>query len=143
MNLKLIGFAFVITGLVKSQTETTVRSKFAVTSVKPNKTNCCVSGGVGNGGSVNRDVTVKMLIATAYQVQEFQISGGPGWIASDRFDVDGKTEDTKADFGQLQQMLQSLLEDRFQLKLHRETKECPVSALVIAKGAPCGLALAV
>lgn len=75
-----------------------------------------------------------MLIATAYRVQEFQISGGPGWIDSDRFDVEDKAEDRKANYDQLRLMLQSLLEDRFRLKLHRETKEAPVYALVVAKG---------
>jgi len=37
-----------------------------------------------------------MLIATAYRVQEFQISGGPGWAASERLDVEGKAEDSQA-----------------------------------------------
>jgi uncharacterized protein (TIGR03435 family) len=114
----------------------TPRPEFVVASIKPNTTGCCVSGGVGDGGSSNRDVTLKMLIGTAYRVQEFQISGGPGWIGSDRFDVVGKAEDPKADFDQLRLMLQSLLKDRFKLKFHRETKEVPVYALVVGKGGP-------
>jgi uncharacterized protein (TIGR03435 family) len=77
-----------------------------------------------------------MLIGTAYLVQEFQISGGPGWIGSDRFDVEGKAEDPNADYGQLRLMLQSLLEDRFQLQLHREVRESPIYALVVGKGGP-------
>ena len=126
INRNLIGIALAITGLVRPQM--TPRPKFAVTSVKPNRANCCVSGGLGNGGSRNRDVTLKMLIGTACRVQEFQISGGPGWIASDRFDVEGKAEDPNADFDQLRLMLQSLLEGRFQLQLHREVKEAPTAA---------------
>jgi uncharacterized protein (TIGR03435 family) len=114
----------------------TARPEFVVTSIKPNKTGCCVSGGGGNGGSSNRDVTLKMLIATAYRVQEFQISGGLKWISSDRFDVEGKAEDPKASFDQLRLMLQSLLEDRFRLKVHRETKPSSVYALVVANGGP-------
>jgi len=121
---------------LSAQTAAEPWPKFAVTSVKPNKTNCCVSGGVGNGGSLNRNLTLRMLIGTAYRVQEFQISGGPGWIASDRFDVEGKAEDPKADFDQLRLMLRSLLEDRFKLKLHRETTESPVYALVVGKDGP-------
>src|SRR5689334_4369431 len=113
MNPKAIGgvLALIVT-LAPAQTNTP-RPEFAVASIKPNTTGCCVSGGVGNGGSRNRDVTLKMLIGTAYRVQEFQISGGPGWMGSDRFDVEGKAEDPKADFNQLRSMLQSLLEDRF------------------------------
>ena len=136
MNRKLIGIALAIAGLARSQPQMTARPKFDVTSVKPNLTNCCVTFGVGNGGSRNRDVTLKMLIGTAYRVQDFQITGGPGWIASDRFDVEGKAEDPKADFDELRLMLQSLLEDRFQLRLHREVKESPIYSLVVAKGGP-------
>ena len=112
------------------------RASFAVASIKPDKTDGPVTLGVGNGQGGGRNVTLKMLIALAYQVQEFQISGGPGWIGSDRFDVEGKAEDPKADPGQLRLMLQSLLEDRFQLKLRSETREAPVYALVVANGGP-------
>ncbi len=136
MKPKLIAVVAGFALLTNAQTSQVTRPEFAVASIKPNKTNCCVSGGVGNGGSSNTDVTLKMLIATAYRVQEFQIYGGPGWIGSDRFDVEAKAENPKADFDELRLMLQSLLEDRFRLKLHRETKESPVYALVAAKGGP-------
>jgi uncharacterized protein (TIGR03435 family) len=136
MNPKVIGGVLgLIVALAPAQTNT-ARPEFVVASIKRNTPSCCASGGVGNGGSRNKDVTLKMLIGTAYQVQEFQISGGPGWIGSDRFDVEGKAEDPKANFDQLRLMLQSLLEDRFKLKLHRETKEIPVYALVVGKGGP-------
>jgi bla regulator protein blaR1 len=125
-----------ILGFTQAQTVTTARPEFAVTSVKPNKTGCCVVGGVGNGGGGGRDVTLKFLLAFAYRLQQFQISGGPKWMDSDRFDVEGKADDPKASFDQLRLMLQSLLEDRFKLKLHRETKESRVYALVVGKGGP-------
>jgi uncharacterized protein (TIGR03435 family) len=136
MRPKLVVVVAALVSLTKAQTNQLTKPEFAVASIKPNKTNCCVSGGVGNGGSSNRDVTLKMLMATAYRVQEFQISGGPGWVGSDRFDVEAKAEDPKAGFDELRLMLQSLLEDRFRLKLHRETKESLVYALVAAKGGP-------
>ena len=109
------------------------RPEFEVASIKPNKANSPVVFGVGNGQGGGRDVTLKMLIGLAYRLQEFQISGGPGWVGSDRFDVEGKAEDPKADPDQLRLMLQSLLEDRFKLKVHRETKESSVYVLVVAK----------
>jgi uncharacterized protein (TIGR03435 family) len=123
-------------GTDETATADVSRPKFAVTSVKPNMADCCVVGGVGNGGSLNRRATLKMLIGTAYRVQGFQISGGPGWIGSDRFDVEGNAEDPNADFDQLRLMLQSLLEDRFHLQLHREVKEFPIYALVVGKSGP-------
>ncbi len=104
----------------------------------------------GPPGEVSRwmasNVTAKMMIATAYGVREFQISGGPGWINSDHFDIDAKVEDSLA--AQLQKlprqqqqaqqalMLRSLLADRFKLQITRATKEGSVLALVVAKGGP-------
>jgi uncharacterized protein (TIGR03435 family) len=92
------------------------------------------------------NVTAKMLIATAFGVREFQISGGPGWIDSNRFDVEAKVEDSLA--SQLQKltrqqqqaqqalMLRSLLLDRFALEVTRGTKEGTILALVVARGGP-------
>jgi uncharacterized protein (TIGR03435 family) len=137
MKVSLIGIPLMAAiGLAQSQTGTTTRPEFAVTSVKPNKTGCCMEGGVGNGGGGGRDVTLKFLLAFAYRLQQFQISGGPRWIGSDRFDVEGKAEDPRTGFDQLRLMLQSLLEDRFKLKLHRETKESHVYALVVGRDGP-------
>ena len=92
------------------------------------------------------NVTAKMLVATAYQMKEFQISGGPSWINSERWDIDAKVEDSLAHelqkLSRAQQqaqtalMLRSLLIDRFALQVKRETKEGSVLALVIAKGGP-------
>ena len=113
-----------------------VRPEFDVSSVKPNKTNCCFSGGANNGQAGAKDSTLKALISLAYKVQEFQIVGGPGWISSDRFDVEGTTEDKSADPDRLRLMLRSLLEDRFKLKLHMEARQAPIYALVVAKGGP-------
>jgi uncharacterized protein (TIGR03435 family) len=92
------------------------------------------------------NVTVKMLIATAYSVREFQISGGPGWINSDRFDIDAKVDDALV--AQLQKltrqeqqaqqalMIRPLLADRFKLQFTRSTKDGSVLALVTTKGGP-------
>jgi uncharacterized protein (TIGR03435 family) len=52
----------------------------------------------------------------------------PHWIDSERFDIEGEAEDPRADPDQLRLMLRSLFEDRFKLKVHRETKEAPVYA---------------
>jgi uncharacterized protein (TIGR03435 family) len=123
---------------------------FEVASVKPNKPDA--SGRIQVGiafepGRFNATaVTVKQLIALGYHVREIQISGGPGWMDSDRFDVDAKEED--ADVAALQKLppeerekqlrlrVQSLLGDRFKLKVDFATKEFPVYALVVAKNGP-------
>jgi uncharacterized protein (TIGR03435 family) len=74
-----------------------------------------------------------MLIRFAYNLDDAQISGGPSWIDSDRYDIVAKG-DGNPGTDQLREMLQKLLADRFSLKLHRESKELPVYALVAAKG---------
>jgi len=79
-------------------------------------------------------VTLEFLLTTAYGVNNFQISG-PNWLASERFDVDATMPpDTTPE--QFRLMLQSLLRERFHLAAHRETKEFPGYAIVLAKGGP-------
>ena len=65
--------------------------------------------------------------------QSFPISGGPGWLDSDHYDITAKAEGNPPLETMMGPMLQSLLEDRFKLKLHRETREVPVYALTVAK----------
>jgi uncharacterized protein (TIGR03435 family) len=67
-----------------------------------------------------------------WRVPEFQISGGPAWIGSTRYDISAKPENNPKD-DEILPMAQSLLADRFQLSVHRETKELPIFALVVAK----------
>jgi bla regulator protein blaR1 len=68
----------------------------------------------------------------AYGLKSFQISGGPGWIASDLFDIAAKP-DGPSTVNEFRSMLQSLLSERFGVVIHRETKEMPVYALVVEK----------
>jgi uncharacterized protein (TIGR03435 family) len=110
------------------------RLEFDVSSVRPTpKEEGGTVGGVGNGGGGGRNVTVKALIAFTYRVQDFQVLGGPRWLATERYNVEGKTERRDASPTELRAMLQSLLEDRFQLRLHRETRPQPVYELRIGK----------
>jgi uncharacterized protein (TIGR03435 family) len=76
---------------------------------------------------------VRLLIRNAYAVQPFQIVGGPDWIGSERYAIEAKAG-SNVGRAEMFLMLQSLLEDRFQLKTHRETKELPVYALLAARG---------
>ena len=85
------------------------------------------------GGRLNiNNMSLKEMIVLAWKIQPFQISGGPAWFDSDHFDITAKSESSpKQD--DMARMLQALLMDRFQLMLHRETKELPIYALVLAK----------
>jgi uncharacterized protein (TIGR03435 family) len=110
------------------------RSEFEVASIRRN-----TSGDLGRyikpaaGRLTVSNMTVKDLMTIAYQVRDFQISGGPGWVNSDRYDIEAKTDGNTAPKQMAEPMLQALLQDRFKLKVHRETKELPVYELTVAK----------
>jgi uncharacterized protein (TIGR03435 family) len=115
---------------------------FEVVSVKPTKGQPMNSGfRRAAGGVLNAtNVTVRFLIEYAYDVRDDQISGGPAWLDSDRYEVLAKPAEG-ADVGAklIKLRTQSLLADRFHLVLHRETKELPVLVLTVAKNGPKGL----
>ncbi|MCU1334877.1 MAG: hypothetical protein JWO19_458 [Bryobacterales bacterium] len=76
-------------------------------------------------------LTLKDYIGIAYRVKLYQVSG-PDWIASDRFDIAG-TVPAGIPTSQFPEMLQRLLEERFQIKMHRDKKDFPVYVLEVAK----------
>lgn len=84
--------------------------------------------------------TLRDLVTLAWRVHDFQVTGGPGWIDSDRYNVDAKAEGPPSfsqEYVTLQyRTLQTLLRDRFNLRIHHETKELPVYELILAKGGP-------
>ncbi len=87
-------------------------------------------------------MTLRDLIANAYDVKPYQISG-PSWLGgqgmgfggAQRFDIEAKLPDG-ASKDDAPKMLQALLEERFKLSVHRETQERPVLALLVAKDGP-------
>jgi uncharacterized protein (TIGR03435 family) len=77
---------------------------------------------------------LKSLLTYAYGVKPYQITG-PDWMSTTRFDIVAKMpEGSKKD--DAAKMLQSLLEERFRLTVHRTSAEHPVLALVVGKGGP-------
>lgn len=107
---------------------------FEAASVKPNKSgdiNTRMTGG-RNGAVTVENGTIKAVIRQAYGVQVSQIIGGPAWLDVDRFDINAKAEGEPTE-ARLTAMLQSLLADRFKLVVHKETREIPVYALVLAR----------
>jgi len=69
---------------------------------------------------------------------QLQIVGGPSWMDSERYDIQAKTDCSGGTFSRdrLQLMVQSMLEDRFQLKAHQETRELPIYNLVVTRDGP-------
>ncbi len=99
-----------------------------------------------DGNFTASNATLKLLLEYAYGLPQTQVIGGPNWLNSTRFDIQAKTSASVSDHlhalpydkGKLQkqQMLRSLLADRFKLEAHQETRELNVFALVVAKNGP-------
>jgi len=113
--------------------------QFDVATVKPNSTGDrreTLSLQPG-GRFVSTGTTLKVLMTEAYwPVRDFQIFGRPAWINNDRWDIQAKAEDVpdRIPIDQFRPMLRALLEDRFQLKVHRETREMQAYVLTVGKG---------
>jgi bla regulator protein BlaR1 len=112
------------------------RRAFEVALVKPSSSGrpgTSIETDPGRFKAIN--ATVRFLIMYAYGIKDFQLTGGPGWIGSETYDIEAKS-DIKTGDREFPVMTQTLLADRFQLKFHRETRELPVYSLVLAKNGP-------
>jgi uncharacterized protein (TIGR03435 family) len=78
-------------------------------------------------------MSLRDWIKNAWAVTDFEMTGAPEWISSENFDIDAKAERPIRSVDEGYQMLKSLLENRFSLKVHRETKEMPMYSLVVEK----------
>lgn len=111
------------------------RSEFEVASIRPSSDEVNqVNAGFRLAGSEVRVIrmSIKDYIGMAYRVKPNQIVG-PEWLAQQRFDVTARIPDGVPP-AQLPEMMQALLASRFQMKVHRESKEFSVYALGVAKG---------
>jgi uncharacterized protein (TIGR03435 family) len=125
---------FLRAGLVQAQTA--APPAFDVASIRPSPPAPSVRMDARSSpGSFNaRYISLRSLIYNAYDVKAYQVDGVPSWAASDLYDIAAKAESgihSSPDL--LKQMLQTLLADRIQLKIHRETRELSVYALVVGK----------
>ncbi|MGB7762714.1 MAG: TIGR03435 family protein [Bryobacteraceae bacterium] len=137
-----IGLALSFAGAILAQ-KPADSPAFEVASVKaaappaPGRLMVGMRGGPGTpdpGQVTFTNVTQRMLIARAYGVQDYQISG-PGWLESERYDIVAKVP-KGATKEQFLVMIQNLLAERFKLTLHHETRELPQYTLVVAKNGP-------
>jgi uncharacterized protein (TIGR03435 family) len=114
-------------------------ASFEVASIKPSNPN--PTGPLGAtpyvlpalGRLTAQNVTLRILVMAAYQKQPFQIVGGPPWINADKYDINAKAVDGTLTTDQMLALLKTLLADRFKLKLHTETRDVPIYALVLAR----------
>src|SRR5262245_44476883 len=144
VSLIIATFTFAAIPLL-SQT-TSPKPSFEVVSIKPSPPNFGLRGGGPSGDRLTlTGASLRMLLQNAYGRAgtgfpggQLQIVGGPSWIDSDRYDIQAKADCSGGVLSreQTQLMVQSMLEDRFQLKAHMETRELPIYNLVVAKDGP-------
>lgn len=121
-----------------AQTEEKDPLVFEVASVKPSPPGG--RGGIirqmpGNQRYHGENMPLRVMMTVAYTVTDRQISGGPDWMNTDRFDIEAKASRPRTS-DELHVMLQHMLEERFHLKIRREKREEPAYLLTVAKGGP-------
>ena len=96
-------------------------------------------------GMLRGAMTLKSYIMSAYDVEPFQVTGGPAWIDESTYEIVAKLESgadappnpapgsRRNDGERIRAALQTLLAERFQLKIHHESKEVPAYAMTVAK----------
>ncbi len=117
--------------------------KFEVSTVKPTASSGQMSRIMLTPDGVSLEgVPIQLLLREAFQTQDDRILGAPGWVKTNRYDVQAKVspEDApkleKLKLDERRSMLLPLLEDRFHLKYHHEMRDLPGYSLLIAKGGP-------
>ena len=129
------GVAFAVTASAAVFAQAPAGPEFEVASIRPSAPPAANRVNVGvriDGAQLKCSyLSLKDYIQMAYKVKIHQVSG-PDWIASERFDITAKLP-SGATQEQVGDMMKALLSDRFQMKMHRESKEFPVYGLVVAK----------
>lgn len=120
-------------GPVLSDAPGAQRLAFDAVSIKTNRTNAGVPGMTAPPGRFTAtNMWVRFVIQNAWGVRDDEITGGPDWLTTDRFDIIATTGGA---VGQRESMamLRSMLEDRFKLVARMETRQEPIYALVMAR----------
>jgi uncharacterized protein (TIGR03435 family) len=136
-NFKRLAAITGIAGLLLSNGARAQSPAFEVASIRRNlnggvNTQINISGGrltVTNG-------SLKTLIRNAYDILGFQLAGEPRWLDTDMYDIVATTGNREIPPDQLKPLLQNLLADRFELKVHWETRETSIYALTLDKNGP-------
>lgn len=147
--LLIVACAVLATSLAAQSTPPPTHTiSFDVATIKPHEGMVSITGLINRPDGIRAiAATVSEMVTFAYGMRsEDQVSGGPGWTKSDRYDIEAKmgAEDA-AEFQKLSskemserraQMLRALLDDRFKFKSHLVNKDVPVYELVVAKSSP-------
>src|ERR1051326_4990457 len=129
----LVG-ALVIFGLQVDNAQNASHPQFEVASIKRNRDGTVASSGQAPGGKlVIHNNGILNVILNAYSLWPYQIVNVPAWVSDEHYDIEANAADPSTSHSEMMLMLQSLLEERFKLKVHRDVKELPVFALLPAR----------
>ena len=112
---------------------------FEVATIKPSDPDACCARTFGRNGRrfQTTNTNLKYLIQWAWNLQAKQVEGGPSWMDDTRYNLAGEMDGTGTpNDHQWKIAVQNLLLDRFQVKLHHESREMPAFVLTVAKGGP-------
>jgi uncharacterized protein (TIGR03435 family) len=139
MNLRIFSFVAVVLLGAALAVPSAAQSQpaFDVVSIHRN-----VHGGdarvdIVQGRVTMNNATLRTLIRNGYDIQNFQFAGGPSWLDSDAYDISAITADhAEVSEKQYRALVRTLLAERFGLKVHWETRQGDVYALIVAKNGP-------
>lgn len=129
--MRKLGLSLAIAATLSAQ-------NFEVASIHPVKDDGDHDSDVDKGLFRAHNLTLKRLIATAYEIDARQILGGPNWLDSDSYDITARIPEelVPQQRQKFPLMLQALLADRFKLVIHREPRQISGYALVVSKKGP-------
>jgi uncharacterized protein (TIGR03435 family) len=138
MNLKLAGVALmIVAAAAMGQNKPAFRPQFTAASIRPdspdNEFSTELETELAGGRLHARKIVLRSFIEEAYEVRPFQLLGGPRWIETQGYDIEATAERAVSEKEMLL-MMRTLLENRFRLKAHRETRALPVYNLAAANG---------
>ncbi len=109
---------------------------FDIVAIKPSdpsiRGDCYMKGQLGGQTFVGRCVPLRLIVKYAYKIIDSQITGGPGWMDTELYDFEAKT-DRPVTRAEVAALFQGLLADRFQLQFHREARTMPALILTVDK----------
>jgi uncharacterized protein (TIGR03435 family) len=134
MRIGLLVAALLITTDTLTAQSSAGRLVWDVVSIRRNTTESTSGGGGPRPGGryLLRNMRPRALISIAYDLPSNRVLGGPGWLDTDRYDLEalGRENPTREE---TREMLRAVLGDRFRLATHTEKRELPVYALVVAR----------
>jgi uncharacterized protein (TIGR03435 family) len=131
----LLAVAVLPVAVALAQSQAPARITFEVAPIRPHQGDVLILVGSLSGPRI-RLVAMSLtdLISAAYHRENYQISGPQHWMAGDRYDILANVpHDVVSSEDNVRLMLQALLADRFQLEVHKETKEPPCTCWLSAR----------